>query len=62
MADEERIELIQRALLEELRRQGERHGVSVDDNGVWAQVDGSFKLRPIALAILTALDSRDGQS
>lgn len=56
MADEERIELIQRALLEELRRQGERHGVTVEDNGEWAQVDGAFKLRSLALAVLAALD------
>ncbi len=55
MDDEARLERIERALLEELRRQGERHGVAVDDNGVWAQVDGSFKLRPIARAILAAL-------
>jgi len=57
MVDEERTQLVERALLDELRRQGRRHGVAVDDNGIWAQVDGSFKLRPIALAILAALDS-----
>lgn len=58
MAAEEKIQIVQRALVKELQRQGLRNGVAVDDNGTWAQVDGSFKLRPIALAILAALDDQ----
>lgn len=55
MADEEKIARIERAIVAELKRQGERHGIAVDDNGEWAQVDGGFKLRPLALAVLAAI-------
>jgi len=55
MHDEEQVTRIERAIVAELKRQGERHGIAVDDNGEWAQVDGSFKLRPLALAVLAVI-------
>lgn len=44
-----------RAFLAELHRQGEARGVTVEDNGSLAQVDGSFEVRPIVCAIVAAL-------
>lgn len=53
--DQRMIERIERAILAELHRQGEAHGVTTEDNGRRVQVDGSFELRPIARAVLVAL-------
>lgn len=61
MLDESQVGRIERAIVDELRRQRERHGVSVDDNGQWVQVNGSLKLRPLALAVMRAMRAGGGE-
>jgi hypothetical protein len=51
-----RIAAISEAIVTELERQSETSGCVVDTNGVYAQVDGSAKLGPLAQAILRAID------
>jgi hypothetical protein len=43
------------ALIAELHRQGIDRGVTVEDNGRLAQVDGSFPVRPLVRAVLKAI-------
>lgn len=43
------------AVIAELHRQGAARGVTVEDNGVSAQVDGAFPVQPLVLAVIAAL-------
>jgi len=56
MNDHVLIDRLTKALLAELHRQGDERGVTVEDNGKLAQVDGSFEVQPLVAAMLAALD------
>ncbi|AJP72913.1 hypothetical protein [Sphingomonas hengshuiensis] len=43
------------AAIDELHRQAEVTGCTTEDNGELAQVDGSFKVRPLVRAILASV-------
>ena len=49
------IERATQALIAELHRQGKARGVVVEDNGVSAQVDGSFPVEPLVRAVIAAI-------
>lgn len=49
------IERATRALIDELHRQGEARGVTVEDNGKSAQVDGAFPVEPLCRAVIAAI-------
>ena len=50
-----RTERVVRAIIAELERQSETIGCVAETNGIYAQVDGSFKLAPLAEAMLRVL-------
>lgn len=43
------------AVIAELHRQGAARGVTVEDNGLSAQVDGAFPVQPLVLAVISAI-------
>jgi hypothetical protein len=43
------------ALVADLQRQAETSGCTVASDGPYAQVDGSFQVEPLILAVLTAI-------
>lgn len=53
-----RIEPVVAAIIAELERQAEICGYVAETNGVYAQVDGSFKLEPLAQAMLRVVGER----
>jgi hypothetical protein len=52
------IEPVVAAIIAELERQAEICGYVAETNGVYAQVDGSFKLEPLAQAMLRVVGER----
>ena len=49
------IERATQAAIAELHRQSNRTGCTTEDNGRWAQVDGSFEVEPVVRAIIAAI-------
>ncbi len=43
------------AVIAELHRQGAARGVTVEDNGASAQVDGAFSIEPLVYAVIAAM-------
>lgn len=49
-----------RALIADLHRQARTSGCHTEDDGVRVQVDGSFEVAPLVLAVLQVIDEREG--
>lgn len=49
------IDVAVQAAITELHRQGEAKGITTEDNGAFAQIDGSFEIEPLVRAVIEAI-------
>lgn len=53
--NEDLIRRVTQAIIADLHRQSKVSGCTTEDNGKYAQVDGAFKVEPLARAVLKAI-------